>query len=373
MDKPKQQLVQPDTQNAAATLPENSGAPGTSKNTSLLSALEPEKRMAVEALLGEIKLDDSNAALMFGNTVQQELVKNLDNTLQGIRNKYVGPTSSSFDEIIAMLHNFDGEELTKKPGLISRLRREGDPVAKFLQHYDAVREKIDSLVNQLEHHAASMMNDITLLNRLYDESLEYFHSLEHYILAGQEKLRQLDVEVIPAALQHCEQDEALLNAQAIVDSRRVKDDLERRIQDLLLHRKVTMQALPSIHLVQENDKELVQIIKTAVSSTIPLWRQQLAQSITPFRSSRTATNDPSDEPPAQNAQALNQANSNEDDRIEHSGFEAEVVKRANKALIQAIEENLKIAEEGKARRAAAVSELEICESQLKQALPVTPS
>jgi len=36
-----------------------------------------------------------------------------------------------------------------------------------------------------------------------------------------------------------------------------RDDLERRIHDLMLTRQVAMQSLPSIRMVQENDKGLV--------------------------------------------------------------------------------------------------------------------
>ena len=44
-----------------------------------------------------------------------------------------------------------------------------------------------------------------------------------------------------------------------------------------------MQSLPSIRLIQENDKSLVTKINSTVANTVPLWRQQLAQAITIYR------------------------------------------------------------------------------------------
>ncbi|MEQ8857005.1 MAG: toxic anion resistance protein [Pseudomonadales bacterium] len=60
--------------------------------------------------------------------------------------------------------------------------------------------------------------------------------------------------------------------------------MERRVHDLKLTRQVTMQSLPSIRLVQENDKALVSKISSTLANTIPLWRQQLAMTVTIARS-----------------------------------------------------------------------------------------
>ena len=339
----------------------------------LLSELEPEKREAVAPLLQELDQEGGNAILFFGSKVQQELTEISDSMLEGVRNKDAGPASASLNEIVAMLRGFGGEDLTKKPGLLSRLKGQSTPLVKFLQRYDTVRGQIDELTNRLEQHETTLMTDVVMLDRLYDTSLKYFHSLEYYILAGQEKLRQFDEELIPAATEQAERSDAMLSSQNLADLRGTRDELERRVHDLRLTRQVTMQALPSIRLVQENDKGLVQKIQSTVVNTIPLWRQQLAQAITLFRSSEAAktvaaANDLTNNLLEQNAQNLKQANRDVRKQIERGIFDIEVVKRANDTLIETIEESLQIAEEGKTRRAAAISELEACETQLRQAL-----
>jgi uncharacterized protein YaaN involved in tellurite resistance len=51
------------------------------------------------------------------------------------------------------------------------------------------------------------------------------------------------------------------------------------VYDLRLTRQVAMQALPSIRLIQENDKALASKIQSVIANTVPLWRQQLAQAL----------------------------------------------------------------------------------------------
>ena len=138
-------------------------------------------------------------------------------------------------------------------------------------------------------------------------------------------------------------------------------------------RTVTMQALPSIRLVQENDKSLVRKIQSTVANTIPLWRQQLAQAVTIYRSQSAAktvkaATDLTNELLEKNAENLQQANREVREQIERGVFDLEVVKTANKRLIETIEESLSIADQGKRARLKAVGELEILESDLKIAL-----
>jgi hypothetical protein len=79
-----------------------------------------------------------------------------------------------------------------------------------------------------------------------------------------------------------------MKAQELRDLRAARDDLERRVHDLKLTRQVTMQSLPSIRLVQENDKSLVTKINSTLVNTVPLWETQLAQAVTIQRSAEAA-------------------------------------------------------------------------------------
>ena len=128
------------------------------------------------------------------------------------------------------------------------------------------------------------MKDIGVLDRLYEKTLESFERLEVYVAAGQERLRQLDTETLPALAKEAEASANVLKAQQLGDLRAKRDDLERRVHDLKLTRQITMQSLPSIRIVQQNDKALVGKIASTMANTIPLWRQQLAMAVTIARS-----------------------------------------------------------------------------------------
>lgn len=343
-----------------------------------LEELSSERTQAVKKLISEINMNDSNSIMFFGTKAQQKLTTISDNMLDGVRNKDIGPASESLNEMVATLRGFDVESLDpSKQGFFSRLFSKifgsTKPVVKFIQQYEEVRGQIDTVSDKLEGHKTTLLKDVASLDRLYEANLEYFHDLEDYILAGEKKLEDLDTNIIPALARESEQTNDMLKAQTLRDIRSARDDLERRVHDLRLTRQVTMQSLPSIRLVQENDKGLVRKIQSTMANTIPLWRQQLAQAVTIYRSGEAAktvkaATDLTNELLESNADNLQQANREVRKEIERGVFDIEVVKRANQKLIDTIEESLQIADEGKRMRASAMTQLQDAENQLKEKL-----
>ena len=336
-------------------------------------ALTDEDKVVIDTMIDEIDMSDSNSIIFFGTKAQQQLTTISDNMLEGVRNKDVGPAADSLNDMVATLRGFGAEDLAVNPSWFARWFRGAKPVVKFLQEYESIRKQIDTVTDRLEGHKTTLLTDIASLDRLYDASLDYFGDLENYIHAGEQKLKELDEVVIPEMDSVAQQSEDVLKAQELRDIRTARDDLERRVHDLRLTRTVTMQALPSIRLVQENDKGLIRKIQSTVANTVPLWRQQLAQAVTIYRSQQAAgtvkaATDLTNELLEKNAENLQQANREVREQIERGVFDLETVKTANVKLIETIEESLRIADEGKRQRAEAVVQLEECERELRQAL-----
>ena len=281
--------------------------------------------------------------------------------------------------MVAALRGFEIRDFDPhaRPGFLKRLWMKLfggiTPVAKFIQQYEGVRRQVDTITDDLEGHKTQLLQDITSLDKLYEANLEYFHNLELYIIAGEEKLNHIDTVMIPQAESNAATEDNILGAQELRDMRAGRDDLERRVHDLKLTRQVAMQGLPSIRLIQENDKGLVNKINSTLVNTVPLWRQQLAQAVTIFRSAEAAKSvrnatDLTNELLEKNAENLREANRTVREELERGVFDINAVRRANDNLIATVEESLQIADEGKRRRAEAEQTLEQLESELKETL-----
>jgi len=342
-------------------------------------ASKPDEQARVDRLMDEIDLSDSNSVIFFGSKAQQELTSISDNMLEGVRNKDLGSAGESLNNMVSVLRGFKVENYDpdERPGFFTRLFRKlfggVTPVAKFIQQYEGVRKQVDTVTDDLEGHKTQLLRDITSLDKLYEANLEYFHNLEYYILAGERKLAYIDDKMVPEAEVQANQSDEVLAAQELRDVRSGRDDLERRIHDLKLTRQVAMQGLPSIRLIQENDKGLVNKINSTLVNTVPLWRQQLAQAVTIFRSAEAAksvkaASDLTNDLLEKNAENLRTANRTVREELERGVFDVNAVRKANENLIATVEESLQIADEGKRRRAEAEKALVEMETELKTAL-----
>ena len=334
-----------------------------------------QDQQQIAVLVSELDLRDSNSIIFFGSKAQEQLTTISDSMLEGVRNKDTGPAGSALNEMVSVLRGFDLDELdpNKKPGFFAKLLGKAKPLAKIVQQYELVRNQIDDISDALERHKTQLLTDIAALDRLYGANLDYFHTLELYIQAGEDKLRKVDAEELPALEREVTTGEDMVKAQQLRDLRASRDDLERRVHDLKLTRQVTMQSLPSIRLVQENDKGLIGKINSTLVNTVPLWRQQLAQAITIYRSGQAAetvkaATDLTNQLLEANAENLRLANAQTRAQIERGVFDIETVKKANQTLIATIEDSLRIADEGRRARREATTQLEACETELRQAL-----
>ncbi|MBN2886417.1 MAG: toxic anion resistance protein [Chromatiaceae bacterium] len=339
------------------------------------SAVSPPDEAEIRRALEELNLGDAQSILFFGAKAQQQLTEVSEQMLEGVRAKDVGPAGEALGDMVGVLKSFNAVELdpNRKSGLLARLIGGARPLERFLRDYEKVRDQIDAISLRLEQHKTQLLTDVTALDRLYAATLDYFRLLERYIAAGEHKLAELDERSIPALVVRVEQGGDMVDAQRLRDLRTARDDLERRVHDLKLTRQVAMQGLPSIRLVQENDKGLINKIGSTLVNTVPLWRQQLAQALTIHRSSEAAESlraatDLTNQLLQANAENLREANAEARRQIERGVFDIEVVKQANQTLIATIEESLAIADEGRRARAAASEELGRLEQDLHRAL-----
>jgi len=343
-----------------------------------LEAAAPPQAAAITKRIAEIDMGNTQSIISFGSAAQAELQVISQEMLADVKNKDVGPAGDSLRKMVSTIRGFSVSELDvrRKRTLWERLLGRAAPFADFIARFEGVQDQIDKITETLLQHEHTLLKDIKSLDLLYTKTLNFYEELGLYIAAGEAKLKDLDAKDIPAKeaeVKAAPEDKQVMKAQELRDLRSARDDLERRVHDLKLTRQVTMQSLPSIRLVQENDKSLVTKINSTLVNTVPLWETQLAQAVTIQRSreaaeSIRAANDLTNELLTSNAENLQATNRIVRTEMERGVFDIEAVKKANATLIATINESLAIADEGKAKRAAAEVELVKMEHDLRDTL-----
>ncbi|GAA0587104.1 toxic anion resistance protein [Craurococcus roseus] len=344
---------------------------------SLKAAMEAppasERAPAVERLATQIDIADPGSILRFGAEAQSRATAAADAMLEGARNREAGEAGATLSSLLGTLRGFDMSGLAAKRTFFARIfNRAGAEATRVLQRYETIKGQVEEVGDRLDTHRTRLLEDVEKLERLYGATLEWFHALGDHIAAGDTVLKRVDAEAIPALTREVENGDAVA-AQRLRDLRSARDELERRVHDLRLTRQVAMQALPSIRLIQENDKALASKIQSVIANTVPLWRQQLAQALAiqnmreAGRTLKQAT-DLTNELLTANAERLREGNLEARTQLERGVFDIEAVKKANASLVATIEDSLRIAQDAQAQRASATKELEKAENEIRRVL-----
>jgi len=333
---------------------------------------EDARQTKLEILAKEI--GDRNSIITFGSKAQEAINRVSESMLDGVKSKELGYAGEHLTNLVDTLKGFDIDELdpNKKQGFFSKLFGFASPIKKFLAKYDEVRSQIDKIVDDLEQKKSKLITDVTALERLYKANMEFIKNLDEYIGAGLYKLKELNKEV--AELEKEAKGSARLEKKlGLRDKRALITALEGRVYDLKLSRVVALQSLPSIRLIQDNNKTLVEKINSTLVNTLPLWKNQLAQAVTIFRSKKAsesikAAQDFTNELLEENAKKLKEATKEITEQANRGIFDIESVKKANQTLIDSINESLDITAKAKEARKQAEEELQQIEKQLQDAL-----
>lgn len=338
------------------------------ENTKLTEA---EQKM-VDDFSEKIDLNDSGIVLQYGSAAQKKIADFSDNALEGVRTKDLGEVGNMIIDLVAELKGFNIEPEEKK-GFFSIFKKAGSGIAKLKTKYDKAEVNVDRITGVLEDHQNQLLTDIVMLDKMYENNLSYFKELTMYILAGKKKLEQERATTLIELEEKAKTSGLAEDAQAANDFAKLCDRFEKKLHDLEMTRTISIQMAPQIRLIQNGDTLMAEKIQSTINNTIPLWKNQmvLALGLAHSKAAVEAQREVSDltnELLKKNAEALKTGTVAIAEESERSIVDIETVRYTNEQLISTLDEVLRIADEGRAKRLAAENEMIMIENELKTKL-----
>ena len=336
-----------------------------------LGQLSEKDQQAVRDYAEKIDVSNASEVLQYGSAAQQKLTVFADTALANARTKDTGVVGDTLAGLVAQLQGFAPTE--EKKGFLGLFKRTGNQLATMKARYDKVSVSVDEVANSLEDHRISLLKDIAMFDRLYEENAEYYRQLCFYIIAGKEKIEALRTNDLEAARAKAAETGDPADAQAANDLAAAIDRFEKKVYDLELTRQISIQMAPQIRLLQNNDSLLADKIHSALVNTLPLWKSQmvLALGLENSRSALKASqavSDATNQMLRQNAEQLKQGTIATAREAERSIVDIETLVATNQSLIETLTEVENIQTEGRAKRAEAENKLQEMEDQLKEKL-----
>ncbi|MBO5247347.1 MAG: toxic anion resistance protein [Eubacterium sp.] len=343
-------------------------APKNEMDDSMLS--EDEKRMVSE-FVEKIDLRNSNAILQYGAGTQKKMADFSEKALENVKTKDMGEIGDMITDLVVELKSFDVEEEEK--GLGAFFKKRANKLTALKAKYDKTEVNVEKITTALEAHQIQLIKDAQMLDRMYDMNLSYFKELSMYIIAGKKKLQVARDQELAELRNKALASGLPEDAQAAKDYEGLIDRFEKKLHDLELTRTVALQTAPQIRLVQGSDTVMAEKIQSTIVNTIPLWKSQMVIALgvehsTQAAEAQRAVSDMTNELLKKNADRLKIATIEAAKESERGIVDIETLKHTNESLITTLDEVMKIQTEGRAKRAAAETELQNMENELKAKL-----
>ncbi|MCV9884770.1 toxic anion resistance protein [Metabacillus halosaccharovorans] len=349
--------------------------PEAEKPAKLLDVLPEENRQKAIQLAEQIDPKNQQAIALYGTQAQSKLLSFSHSMLDHVQKKDTGEIGQIIGDLMKKLEQVSPDALKpEKRGLISKMfGKISNSVQEVLTKYQKTGAQIDRISVKLDHSKTGLLQDIQVLEQLYEQNKEYFHALNVYIAAGELKLEELQNKTIPELKKKAELTQDQMAFQEVNDLMQFADRLEKRTHDLVLSRQVTMQSAPQIRLIQSANQALVEKIQSSITTAIPLWKNQVAIALTLLRQkdaveAQKLVSKTTNDLLLKNAEML-KVNTLETAKENERGLvDVDTLKKVQDHLISTLEETLRIQAEGRAKRLQAEQDLALMETDLKKKL-----
>ena len=332
--------------------------------------LTPEEQKMVNDFAAKIDIENTNQILQYGAGTQKKMADFSDTALENVKTQDLGEIGELISNVVGELKDFDVQEEGKFFGFF---RKQTSKIENLKNKYDKAQVNVEKITDSLQQHQVRLMKDSAMLDKMYEQNLNYFKELTMYILAGKKKLEEtrngkLAEMKNKAALSGLPED-----AQAARDLDEKCSRFEKKLHDLELTRTIAMQTAPQIRLIQNNATVMVEKRQTTIVNTIPLWKSQMvlalgiAHSAEAVQAQRQVT-DITNELLRKNAETLHMATVETAKESERGIVDLETLQKTNADLIQTLDDVMRIQMEGRQKRQAAEMEMHRMEEELKRKL-----
>ena len=336
-----------------------------------LEKISSEETLKYNEIGKSLEPSDVNSILNYGSDAQNSMEKYSNEFLSSVRTYNSGEVGGLINELLTELNYIDVSELEQSAfkNFISKipfLKRLVVDVKKLFQKYDVVVNNIDKITNKIKAGRLNSIKDNSSLQTMFDSNVGYIHQMEELIIAGQMKYNELNIKLAemegrPADYQDYE----------IADLRDFISRLDKRLADMKIVRFIMLQSLAQIRVVQNNNTSIAEKAQSIVSTTIPVWKNQLTIAVALQRQKANVEmqkkiSDTTNTILQKNAEMLKQNSIDVAKENEKTVVSLETLKQTTSSLIETLNEVKQIHEAGAQSRRVLDGELKTLETELKK-------
>lgn len=333
-----------------------------------LSLINKEDKKRYTQIASSLNENDMTSIMNYGSDLQNAMDAYSNDFLN---QRFDSNSSIKSAELIANLlgelQEVDIAELNE-PSTFKRFIRRIPLLKKFVTSveqikakYNTIQKNIDGITQKLEQTRLIAIRDNNLLEKQFQNNLSYVNQLGELIIAGKMKSKELEDEISTM-----KEESYNYNDYEIRKVEDFKNNLDKKITDLVMMRYSFQQSLVQINIIQQTNTQDAQNTEMQIKTTIPIWKNQMSMAVALYNQKKSieASNlvtNTTNEILRRNSEMMKTQAIEVAKQSQRTVIDIETLEKTHKDLIATIEGVEKAQEEGRAKRAAAerrIKELE---------------
>ncbi|MDG4654646.1 toxic anion resistance protein [Chryseobacterium arthrosphaerae] len=335
-----------------------------------LTQLQSEERQKYEVLANSIDEANPGSIVNFGAELQKTLTNQSDSFLGNVRRSNSGEVGGLINDLLVELNYVDVDELNgnKVKSFLSKLpfmKKVITQVENLFAKYDKIINNIEQISYKVNAGIITSTKDNAVLQTIFESNVNSIKQIEDLVIAGNIRMERAAVE-----LAQMEANPQNFQDYQIADKRDFIARLDRRMADLKVVRVIMMQSLPQIRLVQNNNVSIAEKAQTILTTTLPVWKNQLSLAVAMYRQQQNIeiqqkVSSTTEEILRKNAERLGQNSINVARANEQTIVSVETLRETTSMLINTLNEVKQIQKQGADNRRKLDQDLQTLEHELK--------
>ncbi|MBV8326334.1 toxic anion resistance protein [Chryseobacterium sp.] len=335
-----------------------------------LTQMQSEERQKYEVLANSIDEANPGSIVNFGAELQKTLANQSDSFLGNVRRSNSGEVGALINDLLVELNYVDVEELNgnKVKSFLSKIpfmKKIVTQVENLFTKYDKIINNIEQISYKVNAGIITSTKDNAVLQTIFESNVNSIKQIEDLVIAGNVRMERAAVE-----LTQMEANPQNFQDYQIADKRDFIARLDRRMADLKVVRVIMMQSLPQIRLVQNNNVSIAEKAQTILTTTLPVWKNQLSLAVAMYRQQQNIeiqqkVSSTTEEILRKNAERLGQNSVNVARANEQTIVSVETLRETTSMLINTLNEVKQIQKQGADNRRKLDQDLQTLESELK--------
>lgn len=335
-----------------------------------LNQIQDADRAKYEMVANSIDETNPGSIVNFGSELQKTLANQSDSFLGNVRRSNSGEVGELINNLLIELNYVDVEEINNGgvKGFLSKIpfmKKMLTQVDNLFAKYDKITSNIDQISHKVNAGIITSTKDNAVLQTIFDSNVNSIKAIEDLVIAGNLRMEKAAVE-----LANMEANVQNFADYQIADKRDFINRLDRRLADLKVVRLIMMQSLPQIRLVQNNNVSIAEKAQTILTTTLPVWKNQLSLAVAMHRQQQNIeiqqrVSQTTEDILKKNAERLGQNSRNVARANEQTIVSAETLKETTAMLINTLNEVKQIQKQGTESRRKLDQDLQSLEHELK--------